>query len=314
MKKVSVITPVYNGEKYIRRCIESVLNQTYENIEHYVINDGSMDNTQNICEQFNEKNLNVINIENGGVSNARNLALKQLDGDYIMFLDADDWIVKDAIEIMVNKIEENDNDLVICSFNNYYESKNEFEQIKLFDKHKKLLSNILDESTNFGGYPWNKLIKREVIKSIYNTNVHYYENLLFFVENVNNNMKYEIIDKPLYNYCINENSALHSKKYSIKKASQLDALQLVIKEVPKEFKDYYKYLFIANYFENLFNIKQNKLDIKRVTKFKSDLKAYYNDVKFSKKLSSKKKIKIFILYRLNFIYYIAKKIKSGDKK
>lgn len=63
----------------------------------------------------------------------------------------------------------------------------------------------------------------------------------------------------------------------------------MIKEVPKEFKDYYKYLFIANYFENLFNIKQNKLDIKRVTKFKSDLKAYYNDVKFSKSYQAKRR-------------------------
>lgn len=310
MKKVSIITPVYNGEKYIKRCIESVLNQTYENIEHFVINDGSKDNTKKICEQFEDEKLKVINIENGGVSNARNLALKQITGDYVMFLDADDWIEKDAIELMVNKIEEDDNDLVVCSFNNYYERNDEFEQIKLFDKHQKLLSNILDESTNFGGYPWNKLIKRNVIKTLYNTDVHYYENLLFFVENVNDNMKYGIIDKSLYNYCINDNSALHSKKYSIKKASQLDALQLVIKKVPKQFCVHYKYLFIANYFENLFYIKENQLNVDRVLKFKKELELYYKDIRFSRNLSNKKKLKIFVLYRLNFIYSFVKKLKK----
>ena len=99
MSKISVIIPVYNGEKYIQRCVDSVLNQTYSDIEIIVINDGSTDNTENILKSYS--NIVLINKENEGVSKARNTGLSLAKGDYVYFCDADDYLEKNAFEILI---------------------------------------------------------------------------------------------------------------------------------------------------------------------------------------------------------------------
>ena len=106
MPKISIIIPVYNGEKYIRRCLDSVINQTYNDIQIIVINDGSIDNTENILKTYSD--IVLINKENEGVSKARNTGLSLATGDYVYFCDADDYLEENAFEVLVKEYGEND--------------------------------------------------------------------------------------------------------------------------------------------------------------------------------------------------------------
>lgn len=116
---ISVIVPVYNAEKYLRKCIDSVLAQTYENYEILLIDDGSTDNSLIICNEYKEKNnkVKVFHKENGGASSARNVGLKEAKGKYIYFLDSDDWLREDALHKLIFTAHNEGADLVFCEAN-----------------------------------------------------------------------------------------------------------------------------------------------------------------------------------------------------
>ena len=309
--KITIITPVFNGEKYIEKCILSVLNQTYKNIEHIVINDGSSDNTKTICEKYNNK-IKLINKKNEGVSKARNFGLKEATGDYILFVDADDWLEETMCEKLISSAEKNDSDIVVCGFFNYYENTKVSEPVNLVEDNKlNFLELITCASSNFGGFPWNKLIKKEVIKNKFNEEIHYYENLLFFLENCTNKTKYSVVNECLYNYCINDTSAVHSKKYNIKKLTSLNSLKLVIELLPERSIISHKMAFINSYYNNLYEIKKNyKNNLSDIYCFNDLLNTFYSDVINSSDVSFKSKIKIFCMKNLNIIYTFYKKLKG----
>ena len=118
MKKVSIIVPVYNAQNSIGRCIESILNQDYENIELIAVNDGSKDNSGKILDEYAAKDSRMIVIHktNSGVSDTRNIAIARASGTYLQFLDADDYIPVDSTKSMVRALEENNVDLVVSDF------------------------------------------------------------------------------------------------------------------------------------------------------------------------------------------------------
>lgn len=309
--KITIITPVFNGEKYIERCILSVLNQTYKNIEHIIVNDGSSDKTKEICEKYKNK-ITLINKENGGVSKARNEALNLINSDFVLFVDADDWLEKTMCEKLVTKALNSKSDIVVCGYNNYYENTQKIEKVILKDdKNSNFLELITDAKSNFGGFPWNKLIKSSIITKKYDDSIHYYENLLFFLENCNEKTSYSIVNECLYNYCINATSAVHSKKYNIKKLTSLDALINVIKLLPEKSVQSHKIAFINSYYNNLYqiqtNYKNNILDIK---KYDDVLNDYYIDIMKDTKVKLIVKIKIFFMKNIYFAYYLFKKAKE----
>lgn len=129
--KVTIIVTIYNKEKYIKKCIDSILNQTYKNLEILLINDGSKDNSLKIIRNYEKNNKNLIKIlshENHGLGYTRNVGLKAATGEYISFLDADDWIEKNYVETLVNKV--GNNDIVISGFKRYNSNyKFEYEKI-----------------------------------------------------------------------------------------------------------------------------------------------------------------------------------------
>lgn len=116
--KVSVIVPVYNAESYLQRCIDSILNQTYTEFEIILINDGSKDNSGKICDEYAQKDtrIKVIHQKNSGVSKSRNVGLQAASGDYILFVDSDDYISPDMIEKLVQKAVVNKSDIVMCNY------------------------------------------------------------------------------------------------------------------------------------------------------------------------------------------------------
>ena len=309
---VSVIVPVYNAEKYIEKCIKSILNQSYENFELLIVNDGSIDSTKSICEKYKKKDSRIIliNKNNNGVSSARNDALKIAKGDYCCFVDADDYPDKDMIKLMVESAKKNKSDIVICEYNYIYENTNKKEEFKLKKySNKDFLELISDESTEYGGFPWNKMIKRKCIKKNYRDELYYYENLIFFLENAKNIKSYSVVNKPLYNYLVNDTSALHSKMYSTRKLSNLDALHLAIDLVPSEYRDFYRFLYVRNYADNKFNIIKNKLDISLMSNYNDDFNSLSKDVLKSKNINFKMKMKCFIMKYFFFLYYLLKNFK-----
>ena len=157
---VSIIIPCYNGEKYLKRCLDSVINQTYKNIEIIFINDGSTDNTDKLVKEYKDKRIKYFKRDNHGIGKTRNFGIIKATGEYITFLDVDDYLDKKAIEKMVNKIKEDELDMVISD---YYTNKQktiivDFKNTNL-KKYPRLLLDI-----NMA--PWNKMYKKELIRDI----------------------------------------------------------------------------------------------------------------------------------------------------
>lgn len=162
MKKVSVIVPIYNAENYIKYAIESLINQTYKNLEFILINDGSTDNTEKIIKKYKDKRIKYISKENTGISDTRNIGLDLATGDYIMFLDSDDYLESDAVQLMVSKIVDDECDLVICDY--FIETNTTKEMyIKNFDDCN--LKDSPEILNNINMAPWNKIYKKDLFKN-----------------------------------------------------------------------------------------------------------------------------------------------------
>lgn len=157
--KVSVIVPVYNVEKYIAKCLDSLVNQTLKDIEIIVVNDGSPDNSQKIIDKYQKKYPNMIKSfkkENGGLSDARNYGIKKATGEYLAFIDSDDYVELNSYEIMYNKAKEIDFDVVVCNLKQIYEDSNRIDYVSsrikkdIFEKKdiKKVLIDIYPSACN----------------------------------------------------------------------------------------------------------------------------------------------------------------------
>lgn len=137
MPKISVILPAYNSQNYIKKAIESVLNQTFEDFELIIVNDGSTDNTSSIISQFSDERIRIITQENSGPGASRNNALKIAKGDYIMYLDSDDWFCSDALDVAYREITKHDTDLTFFQMINWDEEvfyENDWFDLKTFDE------------------------------------------------------------------------------------------------------------------------------------------------------------------------------------
>ena len=171
-KKISIIVPVYNVELYLDRCIQSILNQTYKNLEIILIDDGSTDSSGYMCDKYaNEDNrVIVIHKRNGGLASARNIGVKRATGDYIAFIDSDDWVSLDIYEYMINLLINTSSDVVQCSFlptSKPVIIKQSNEKIKVYN-NKDILQFYLEYSTKTGSYSvWKFLYNIKLIKNIY---------------------------------------------------------------------------------------------------------------------------------------------------
>ena len=207
---VSVIVPVYNAEKYLSRCIDSILAQTYTNFELLLINDGSKDNSGKICDEYAEKDnrIRVYHKENGGVSSARNYGLDKAVGKYICFVDADDWVNKDYLEKLLPT---DDEEMVVCSF--MYETMESFFLSNIIrDKNniETVLHLLLDHMAVCA--PWCKIMRRDIIEQNnirFDVNVSAGEDMLFVCDYFSAGLnKIRTISQPLYHYYIADSGSL----------------------------------------------------------------------------------------------------------
>ncbi|WP_026524918.1 glycosyltransferase family 2 protein [Butyrivibrio sp. MB2005] len=218
--KVSVIIPTYNNGKYIEKCIRSVLDQTYKNLEIIVIDDGSTDDTKSICESFMEGETKVVYYyqQNQGVSVARNYGIEIATGDFVMFVDSDDWLSDDCIETLVLKAD--GSDIISCCCNVVGEKQeiNHFFESSFVAKNRQEKECFLLQISDFDrgqpnkvnytaiGVPWGKLYRRSFLIS---NKLQFKIDLKRLQDNVFNMYAFELadavtyIDVPLYNYRVN---------------------------------------------------------------------------------------------------------------
>ena len=238
---VSIVIPIYNAEKYIAQCLDSILNQTYKELQVIVVNDGSKDNSLNILESYANKYSNILLIkkENGGVSSARNLGLKYASGKYLAFIDADDYVEPDYIEVLVCNIEKYNADASICGFFQHKRNKKQKQITRAFTiiySQQEVMKQVLS-GKYFTGSLWNKLFKTELLKEqIFNENIHYGEDLLFTFQYLEKCSSVCYNTKKLYHYILNPNSIVRSK-FNTKKLSLLESLQIIIDATEKNYKD-----------------------------------------------------------------------------
>ena len=198
MPKVSVIVPFYNVEKYIEKCLETLVNQTLDDIEIILVNDGSKDKTVDIVKKYKEMYSNKIvylEKENGGLSDARNYGIPHATGEYIAFLDSDDYVELDTYEKMYNKAKEDDSDLLECDFIWEYPDRKKVDTGKIYNNKKEMLAYARVVA-------WNKLIKRSLIeehKMEFPKGLRY-EDVEFFYKMVPYYNKVSFVKEPLIHY------------------------------------------------------------------------------------------------------------------
>lgn len=205
MKMVSIIVPVYNAERSLKRCVESLLGQTYPNIEILLIDDGAKDGSPQICDKFAEMDNRVIVIhkENGGVSSARNIGIKRANGEYIQFVDSDDWIAQDYTEKLVAGLEMNDSELVIGGMV-FIQDKN--QEVRTLKERSIKEKQIWEKQFGFLykeyflNSVWNKLFLKDKIVELFQEGISLGEDCCFVLAYLKNISQVQLISDYGYYY------------------------------------------------------------------------------------------------------------------
>lgn len=216
---ISVIVPIYNVEEYIRECLESIINQTYTQLEIILVDDGSTDNSSNICDEYKKKDnrIKVIHQKNSGLSDARNAGIKIATGKYIQFIDSDDYIDRDMIEILYKLLAENSADVSICS--NYILKDNIISsecsnKKNIYDRKEILKEILIDEKIR--SYAWNKLIRKEMFDNVKFPSKKIFEDVLTIPKIFEKSNKVVFLDVPKYYYRQREGSILNKQTNALR--------------------------------------------------------------------------------------------------
>lgn len=311
MKKVSIIVPVYNGQDFINRCLNSLINQTYSNVEIIVINDGSTDNSLDLLKKYNDKII-LINKENSGVSDSRNLGLEKASGDYIMFCDIDDWYEKITVE------------KAVCEIGNYDLLK--YRETRVFSdgssiKRKENLAPMLYEKEeidivirrlfdlSWATHIYCFIYKTEIIKKNnirFNSKIRYGEDANFILQYLLKVKNIKVIDEYLYNYYENINSVTNNYSSIFKNMENLqifrsETLKILGNKYKKELDQFFLNLILL-FLEKPFDILKTKKEIKDYyKKICNSLNGLVNDLP-SNNYSKKWKILIYLIKHNRYIF------------
>lgn len=215
MKKISVVIPVYNVQKYLSECLDSVINQTYKDLQIILVDDGSTDFSGKICDVYAEKDnrITVVHQKNAGAGAAKNTGLELIDGDYFSIIDSDDYIELDMYEKMVNSLEKYNADIVQCLFRNVYVNDSFDRKYKIKSIYPKVLTSkrFLKEYLYDWKYAifWNKLFKSSLLKEIRFPVGRKIDDEFFTYKLVCNAKKVVNIDNMLYNYRMRKTSVMN---------------------------------------------------------------------------------------------------------
>lgn len=231
MADISIIVPIYNAEKYLNKCIESLINQTKKELEFILINDGSTDNSEEIIKSYKDKRIKYFKNENQGIGKTRNFGIEKATGKYIMFVDSDDYIDKNMAKLMFDKAFSNSLDMVVCDYYKVINNENIEEKLPSFKP--TTLKNSPDLLCGINLSPWNKIYKTSLIKD---NNIKFVENLKyedapFVIEALDKANKVGKVNKCLNYYVIHGNS-----ETTVRDKRVFDILKIIDK-IRKYFKD-----------------------------------------------------------------------------
>ena len=242
---VSIIVPIYNAEKHLARCIDSILNQEYTDFELLLVNDGSTDSCGSICDSYAEQDsrIRVIHKENTGVSDSRNQAIDQARGTYLQFLDSDDWITPDATKLFVRAAEEHCCDLVIADFyrvvGERLSQKGDIEEDSVMTR-EEFASHMMENPADFYyGVLWNKLYRREIVEKYrlrMDVTISWCEDFMFNLEYIRHGEAFYALHAPIY-YYVKTKGSLASQGASITNTVKMKLM------VFEYYNNFYKHVF-----------------------------------------------------------------------
>lgn len=320
--KISVIVPVYKTEGLLDRCVESIVGQTYKNLEIILVDDGSPDNCPAMCDEWAEKDsrIRVIHKENGGVSSARNAALDIATGDYIGFVDSDDWIEPEMYSSLIQKISESGKNIALCSYYAVEISGERYECRCVVDKE------VLDKDDYFrfivlggdGGYIWNRLYDADILKEVrFDEDIWYSEDLLFNFKTAQKSNGAAILDKIEYNYVQKriKEQAWVMNDHSFDSMTAFE-IMLSYKDIPEDVYDCCLRGYAAAAFTLLSGVLTNEKYFYKYDDIRSAILNFKKRILYSKKYPLKYKVKTLALWLCpGFYNFMIRGIRNAkDKK
>ena len=216
MCKISIIIPVYNVEKYLTRCLNSVIGQTFSDWEAIIVNDGSDDGSEHICKSFASKDnrFQYIYKKNGGLSDARNVGIDNSKGQYICFLDSDDWLELNYLEELYNRITQDRSDIVVCG---YYNST-DVDNLKICVTERNMLIDKVEfihriANNDIQSFAWNKLFDAKLFETHRFKRGVLYEDVYFMNEILSEIECVSLVEKSLYHYYMRSDSLVHLRNF-----------------------------------------------------------------------------------------------------
>lgn len=323
MDLISIIVPIYNTEKYLNRCIDSIINQTYKNLEIVLVDDGSTDKSGVICDDYakSDSRIKVIHKENGGVSSARNVGIDNATGEYIMFVDADDELCLNAIEYIMELSKKNNADLICFQM----KELEDIDDVNVNIFHKKIYSDIYINSSNISnGFfelysnsnlfsPCNKLYKKSVVK---NNNLKF-DTKLSLLEDFEFNIRYMRVIESIYS--VDEElyirhwmpQSIESKgRFSFNQIPYIEYIQNAFLKYLKEKNIEMQPLYYSEYIccidvARMWNLKNPNYTFFEKYKMNNDIfksKIFKESLKYRKE-TWKTKVRVF-LYKTNYLFIL----------
>ncbi|MGM9882457.1 MAG: glycosyltransferase family 2 protein [Bacilli bacterium] len=303
MKKISVIIPVYNVEKYLAKCLDSLINQEFSDYEIIVVNDGSPDNSQSIIDSYVEKYPKIVKSyikENGGQGSARNLGISKAKGEYICFVDSDDFVESNFLNSIYNFALQGKYDVVV------------FDSYKVFDdgREKQYEKGLVEYSSDIQinyilslAGPCNKLFKRMLwvdnnLKFMEQT---IYEDLAIIPTIAKYTKRIGYMSVPLYNYLIRSSSSMHQLTYSKKMKDIFKVVDNLYKQLNKDYHDELEYLYIIHLVHGaglrFIKFDEGITDIDKISSTMKELFPNWYNNKYLKKESLKYRIICYLIYK-----------------
>lgn len=304
-KKVSIIIPVYKSEMYLKKLIDSILNQTYSNLEVILVDDGSPDNSGYICDCYEKKDKRIVTIhkENGGTCDARNAGLKIATGEYLMFADGDDWLEKDCVEYLVSLIENNNADMSMTDsiFTTRDRKQNKNDNVRIWN-NKEAVAGIINIFMIPVG-PWNKMYSMKIIKeNRISFSVPWFgEGLYFSTMAAQYSPKVAVGHRKVYNYRLNNPNSGCTKKEVRNAINALNNI-MYIKNSLNVDSDDIETALDWHIWSNNYNLLYYIVGAKEEARYKSEyikakknLKKLLTRVLKNRFLTDKEKVKIVII-------------------
>ena len=304
---ISVIIPVYNAEEYIARCLDSIIAQSYHELDIICIDDGSTDNSAQICKEYADKDdrIRYYYIDNGGVSNARNYALELVKGEWFAFVDSDDWLEPEFYKVLISNALKNNCDISACQFqkNDRYKTgyDGSIEDIHVFCGYNECVHSYICCDNSLEGQVWNKIYKTDKYAGIrFSSKLKVNEDCMYTYDIVKRCQRACVCNAQLYHWYMRENSACHNRNKTVNLAAANVFLELYRftkdlndTEVSEELMKNYmctatKILLDAKKTRNDNDIKQAIANMKKFKKriwniipVKEKIKYYYVIIKYS---------------------------------